>query len=153
MANGLNEAFVPSACSHAVMAFTFSDVIGMFSLVRKSRAHWTESTPALFNEPELVGTLPEVAVVLCADARASANDPVLEVESAPTEVGSEAVAVGSEAPSTPPGVVVPSPNWLWISWMRACTAAIPSIPPHRPPAPAVKGTPKPCHQMAGKLTP
>jgi hypothetical protein len=132
-----------------VIAFTFSEVIGIPSLVRKSRAHPTESTPARFSEPELVGTLPSVVVVPVvvvpgiaaavvdvpwAWERASANELVPVVEPASVALGSDAVAV-LDAPRTPPAGV--RPNWLLISWMRASTAAMPSIEPdRRPPATA-----------------
>ncbi len=112
VANGLNDAFVPSACSHAAIARTFSDVTGMLSFVRKSRAHCTESTPDRLSVPELVGTAALVAEVLCAFVSALANEPEPAVVGVPV-----AVVLGSDVPSTPP--VDRVPNWLSICWMRA----------------------------------
>jgi hypothetical protein len=109
VAKGLNDAFVPSACSHALMTRTFSDVIGIPSLVRKSRAQPTESTPAGLSVPELVGALGSDVAVPCACANAAAN----EVASV-AELPSAEVVLVVDVPSTPRPVGF-TPNRLSIS--------------------------------------
>src|SRR5690348_15295942 len=70
VASGLNCARVPSACSHAAMARTFSDVCGRLSDERKSRAHCSREPPP-DDDTALVAVVEEVAVVACAPSSAA----------------------------------------------------------------------------------